>query len=106
MIVEPDTASVVVGVTVLEPTLSAAQEKATTQMNAVIEAIKATGVAEKDIQTVSYSVEIIQDYDQQGNPITIRGFRVSHQVSVTVRDIERLGCAGSEHDLRHQLLSG
>jgi uncharacterized protein YggE len=91
VIVEPDTASVVIGVTVLEPTLSAAQEKATTQMNAVIEAIKAAGVEEKDIQTVSYSVDIIQDYDQQGNPITIRGFRVSNQVSVTVRDIERLG---------------
>ncbi len=91
VLVEPDTASVIVGVTILEPTLSAAQEKATTQMTAILDAVKAAGVDEKDIQTVSYSVEIIQDYDQQGNPIAIRGFRVSNQVSVTVRDVARLG---------------
>lgn len=91
VLVVPDTASVIVGVTIIEPTLSAAQEKVTAQMTAILDAVKAAGVDEKDIQTVSYSVEIIQDYDQQGNPITIRGFRVTNQVSVTVRDVALLG---------------
>jgi uncharacterized protein YggE len=87
----PDTASVVVGVNIIEATLSEAQAKATTQMTAVIDALKAAGIAEKDIQTVNYSVNIIQDYDQYGNPATIRGFQVSNQVNVTVRDLDQLG---------------
>jgi uncharacterized protein YggE len=89
--VAPDTASVVVGVNVIETTLSSAQEKATAQMTAVIDALKAAGIDEKDIQTVNYSVNIIQDYDQNGNPATIKGFQVSNQVNVTVRDLDKLG---------------
>ena len=89
--IEPDTASVVVGVNIIEATLSEAQAKATTQMMAVIEALKAAGIDEKDIQTVNYSVNIIQDYDQNGNPATIRGFQVSNQVNVTVRNLDKLG---------------
>lgn len=89
--IAPDTASVVIGVTIIEPTLSAAQEKATTQMTAVIEALKAAGIEDKDIQTVSYSVNIIQDYDERGYPANIRGFQVANQVNVTVRDLTQLG---------------
>ncbi len=89
--IAPDTASVVVGVNILEKTLSSAQEKATTQMTAVIDALNAAGFDEKDIQTVNYSVNILQDYDQNGNPATITGFQVSNQVNVTVRDLDKLG---------------
>jgi hypothetical protein len=87
----PDTASVVIGVNVIEATLSAAQEKATSQMTAVIDALKAAGIDEKDIQTVNYSVSVIQDFDQNGNPAQIKGFQVSNQVNVTVRDLDKLG---------------
>jgi uncharacterized protein YggE len=89
--VAPDTASVIIGVNIIETTLSSAQEKATVQMTAVIDALKAAGIAEKDIQTVNYSVNILQNYDQNGNPATIEGFQVSNQVNVTVRDLAQLG---------------
>lgn len=89
--VAPDTASVIVGVNIIDTTLSSAQEKATVQMTAVIDALKAAGIDEKDIQTVNYSVNILQNYDQNGNPSTIEGFQVSNQVSVTVRDLAQLG---------------
>lgn len=91
VVTTPDTASVVVGVNIIETTLSSAQEKATTQMAAVIEALKAAGIDEKDIQTVNYSVNIMQNYDSNGNPSTIEGFQVSNQVNVTVRDLAKLG---------------
>jgi uncharacterized protein YggE len=89
--VAPDTASVVIGVNIIDTTLSSAQEKATTQMTAVIDALKAAGIDEKDIQTVNYSVNILQNYDTNGNPSTIEGFQVSNQVNVTVRDLSQLG---------------
>lgn len=89
--IAPDTASVVVGVNIIEATLSSAQEKATTQMTAVLDALKKAGIAEKDIQTINYSVNIIQSYDQNGTPGVIKGFQVSNQVSVTIRDISKLG---------------
>ncbi|MEA2596918.1 MAG: uncharacterized protein QOF01_3387 [Thermomicrobiales bacterium] len=89
--ITPDTASVIVGVNIVEKTLSSAQEKATMQMTAVIDALKAAGIDEKDIQTVNYSVNILQDYDQSGNPTTINGYQVSNQVNVTVRDLDKLG---------------
>jgi uncharacterized protein len=89
--VAPDTASVIVGVNIIETTLRSAQDKATTQMTAVIDALKAAGIDEKDIQTVNYSVNILQNYDQNGNPATIEGFQVSNQVNVTVRDLAQLG---------------
>ncbi|MEA2584191.1 MAG: uncharacterized protein QOF33_2276 [Thermomicrobiales bacterium] len=89
--ITPNTASVIVGVNIVEKTLSSAQEKATMQMTAVIDALKAAGIDEKDIQTVNYSVNILQDYDQNGNPMTINGYQVSNQVNVTVRDLDKLG---------------
>lgn len=92
VLVPPDTASVVVGIDVLRETLSEAQTEATTQMTAVIDALKAAGVAEDDIQTVNYSVNILRDYDPQtGSPGPVTGFQVSNQVNVTVRNIDELG---------------
>ncbi|MGH2558901.1 MAG: SIMPL domain-containing protein [Thermomicrobiales bacterium] len=89
--VEPDTASVVVGVDVIQDTLAAAQTEATTQMTAIIAALTGAGIAEDDIQTVNFSVSILRDYDERGMPGPINGFQVSHQVNVTVRDVEQLG---------------
>ena len=91
--VEPDTASISVGVTVFEANLAEAQAKATTQMTAVIEAVKAAGVADEDIQTSNYSVNVRQDYDDNGNPTKIVGYDISNTVSVTVRDLDGLGDA-------------
>jgi uncharacterized protein YggE len=88
---QPDTASVIVGVNIIDKTLSAAQEKATTAMTDVIAALKEAGIAERDIQTVNYSVNILQNYDSNGNPATIEGFQVTNQVNVTVRDLAALG---------------
>lgn len=89
--IQPDTASVIVGVNIIDKTLSAAQEKATSAMTSVIAALKEAGIADRDIQTVNYSVNILQNYDSNGNPATIEGFQVSNQVNVTVRDLAALG---------------
>ena len=89
--VPPDTASVVVGVDVERPTLDAAQTEATEQQTAIIDAARAGGIAEDDIQTVNYSVNIVRDYDREGNPGPITGYQVSNQVNLTIRELDRVG---------------
>jgi uncharacterized protein YggE len=60
-------------------------------MTAVIEALKAAGIADVDIQTAYYSVNVLQEYDTNGQPARVSGYQVSNQVTVTVRDIDQLG---------------
>ena len=62
--VPPDTASVSIGIDVIQPTLAEAQEQATAQATAVIEALKAAGIADEDIQTAYFSVNILRDYSE------------------------------------------
>jgi uncharacterized protein YggE len=98
----PDTASVSIGIDVIQPTLAEAQEQATTQAAAVIEALKAAGIAEEDIQTAYFSVTILRDYDaavavgatpesENADPTQITGFEIVNQLQVTVRDTDMLG---------------
>jgi uncharacterized protein YggE len=89
--VAPDTASVQLGVTVTEDTLAEAQATASTQMEAIIDALKTAGVADKDIQTSTYYVSVLQNYDSNGNPSEVTSFQVQNQVNVVIRDISKVG---------------
>jgi uncharacterized protein len=100
--VSPDTASVSIGIDVIQPTLAEAQEQATAQATAVIEALKAAGIADEDIQTEYFSVNILRDYDaaaavgatpeaENADPTQITGFEILNQLLVTVRDTDMLG---------------
>jgi uncharacterized protein YggE len=59
-------------------------------MDKVIAALKAKGIDAKDIQTASFNVEPVMDYPKDGQP-KVRGYRVSNQVVVRVRDLDKLG---------------
>jgi uncharacterized protein YggE len=100
--VPPDTASISVGIDVIQPTLAEAQEQATAQATAVIEAVKAAGIADEDIQTAYFSVNILRDFDaaaavgatpesENADPTQITGFEILNQLQVTVRDTDMLG---------------
>jgi uncharacterized protein len=89
--VPPDTASVSIGVDVIKPTLGEAQEQATTQATAMIDALKEAGIADEDIQTDYYSVNILRDYSENGDPTQITGFEIINQLRVTVRETDQLG---------------
>ena len=89
--VTPDAATISVGVNIVETNLSEAQAKATSQMTAVLDALKAAGIDEKDIQTSNYSVYIMQNYDNNGFPAEITGYQVNNQVNATVRELDKLG---------------
>ena len=89
--VPPDTASVNIGVDIIKPTLSEAQSEAATQATSVIEALKAAGIAEEDIQTSYFSVNLLRDYSENADPTLITGFEIINQLQVIVRDTESLG---------------
>ena len=88
--VTPTTATVFFGVNVFDASLANAQQQAARQMDAVIARLKASGIPEQDIQTVSYSVTPEYDFREGGSP-TLRGYRVVNTVQVKVRNISALG---------------
>ncbi len=90
---KPDIALATMGVETTTPKLADATSQNTTQMSAVLAKLKSLGIADKDIQTVDYSVTPIQNQprpDSNAQP-TITGYRVSNQVRVTIRNIADVG---------------
>ena len=86
----PDMANVQIGVQIQDTSLDAAQTEATTKADALIAQIKAAGVAENDIATSQFSVEPVMDY-RDGQTPTLTGFRVTHMLSVKIRDLGKAG---------------
>jgi uncharacterized protein len=84
----PDIAHVTVGVTINKTTVKAARADAATAMNAVIAAIKALGVDDKDLQTVG--LNLYPQYGPNGTQQII-GYQISEQLQVTVRDLDKVG---------------
>jgi uncharacterized protein YggE len=87
---KPDMANVQIGVQIQNASLDAAQSEATTRANALIDQIKKAGVDEKDIATTQFSVEPVMNYRENQAP-EVTGFRVTHMLSVKIRDINKAG---------------
>jgi uncharacterized protein len=85
----PDIASISIGVMTEKKTVADAQKENTAKMNAIIAKLKDLGVASGDITTTNYS--IYPQYDWIDNRQTERGFQVSQNVDVKVRDLEKIG---------------
>ena len=86
----PDIAYISIGVHSQDASASVALTQNNTSALAVIDAIKAAGVADKDIQTTNFSVYPQQQYDTNGK-ITGILYMVDNTVYVTVRDLTKLG---------------
>jgi uncharacterized protein len=91
---KPDKADITVGV-VTENKLSqvAAKDNAAASQR-VHAALKKLGIADKDIQTVNYSVQPLMVYPGPNQPQRkpeLTGYRVYNQVRITVRDLPKMG---------------
>lgn len=89
--VAPDTATVTVGIDVIREELAEAQSEATRQATEIIAALNDQGIESRDIQTANYSVNVMRDYSENGDPSQTTGYEVMNQVNVTIRDISTLG---------------
>jgi uncharacterized protein len=100
--VTPDAARVTLGVEVTAATAGAAIQQAADQMTAVVNQLRGLGIEERDIQTSQFDLSPVYDYnrnqvDRPGIPVppdgapVLVGYRVTNMVTVTLRDITRVG---------------
>src|SRR5262249_9769793 len=61
------------------------------RMTQVIDAVKKLGIADKDIQTTTISLQPTYDYTNNGNPPRITGYSFSNGIAVTVRNLDQTG---------------
>jgi uncharacterized protein YggE len=91
----PDVAVISAGVLVQAATASAALAENTRAMNAVLEQLRAAGLAAQDVQTAQFAVMPLYENrppdPQRTEPPGIVGYQVSNQVTARVRDVDRLG---------------
>lgn len=83
----PDLAIVTLGVLARGANAQAAQQAQTARMSAVVEAARAAGVEEAEVQTVGYSLEPQYAY-ARGQAPRITGYISRNTVSVRVRNLE------------------
>ena len=86
----PDQATISAGVTTEAPTAGEALAQNRSRMNAVVAAMRAQGIAERDIQTSGLSLNPQYIHAERQAP-RITGYQVSNQATVNVRDLSKLG---------------
>lgn len=88
--VEPDVASIRLGLTVIRQTASAAREAAAVTMTAILDALAAAAVARRDMRTALVALNPVTDYSAERGP-RVTGYQISNTVAVTVRDMAATG---------------
>jgi len=89
----PDVADLHVGVVVQRPKVRDAREAAATAMQGVVKALRAAGVAERDIRTTTLSLQPVYDYSTNGAAPKLIGYELRNGVVATIRDLARLADA-------------
>lgn len=87
--VKPDLALVDLGMYSEGNTVADVQSGNTQKMNAIIDAIKAMGVKDADIQTANYNLQ--PKIDWTGGKQNITGYTLTQSVDVKVRDLNKVG---------------
>ena len=86
----PDVATISTGVVTQAADANAAMRANAAQMDKVMAAIRAAGIAERDIQTSGINLNPNYKYVENAPP-TIVGYQASNTVNVKVRDLSKLG---------------
>jgi uncharacterized protein YggE len=86
----PDIAVINLGVETEAPTAAEALRQNRVQMTATIAALKAQGIAGKDIQTSNLNLNA-QYVFHDGEPRKLTGYQASNAVTIVVRDLTHLG---------------
>ena len=90
--VAPDMATITLGVQTDDMTAAGALKANGAKMNQVMAALRKAGLADRDIQTSNLNVNPQYVYEQN-QPPKFNGYQVTNQVTVTVRDLSRVGQA-------------
>lgn len=87
----PDIAYITIGVHTEGENAAETVASNNAQAQKVIDALKAQGIDDKDIQTTNFSIYPQQEYDNEGKPTGKIKYIVDNSVFVTVRDIANVG---------------
>jgi uncharacterized protein YggE len=87
--VAPDTAIIRIGVTSQGKTAREASDANSHKMTTVLGAIRDSGIQDRDVQTSRLTLQPQYDPNKAG-PARLLGFQVTNQVTVKIRDIEKL----------------
>ncbi len=87
----PDLAIIQAGVTTQAPTAAAALSQNNAQMSRVIDALHAAGIAQRDVQTATISLQPQYRQTKEGETQEIYAYQASNAVTVRFRDIAKAG---------------
>lgn len=88
--VDPDVATIRLGVAVVRPTAGEARSAAASAMRDVIESLAAGGVDRSDLQTSLVGLDAVRDYSGAGGP-RVTGYQLTNTVEATIREIGTVG---------------
>jgi uncharacterized protein YggE len=91
--VDPDHASMTLGVVTNGATVGEALRQNNTKVNAVIAAVRAQGVKQNELQTSTFSIQPTHPTDKDGRFLydQIAGYEVTNTLTVTVSDLAKVG---------------
>lgn len=89
LLVQPDSASVNVGVITENKELITAQQQNSVEVTKVINSLHGLGIPQNQLQTFDYRIESDYDYDQ-GKQI-FRGYKITHLLQVKIEDLSMIG---------------
>lgn len=95
----PDLATLFLGVETERPNAADAARENTRAVQAVVNEIKAQGIEEKDIKTVSITLAPVYDETTDANgrtKRTLRGYNARNALSVRLRDVKKAGALASQ----------
>ncbi len=87
----PDMALISIGTVDQAPTAAAALAANNASMAAIMAALTAAGIAEKDLQTSNFLVQPRYDYGDSTQPPRLMGYEVTNTLTAAVRHLDTLG---------------
>ena len=87
----PDIADVMTGVTNRAESARQALDANNAAMERLIKALKKADIDDKDIRTSGFNVSPLYEYIKSTRQSRITGYQASNQVTVTVRELKRIG---------------
>ena len=87
----PDVVVVALGVQAQDITVASAQKSASDAMSSVISALNGNGIADRDIQTRQYSVQVVTKYDDTQQRDVVIGYLVTNAITAKMRTLENVG---------------
>lgn len=89
---KPDIATINLGIkTEAKKEAQESVKEGADKMNSIIDKMKKLGIEEKDIKTTSYSLNPSYVYPREGGVPQIAGYELYQQISVKIRNLDKIG---------------